>query len=82
MTEESSLLVDCKLTKILDENKNTAGEVVCAEPVIDDAAVRILQLAGNTGQMRELGRRARAQIEAVSEAGLEYNRRQLFGRSP
>jgi hypothetical protein len=78
MTDATSLLIDCTPTTILDENMNTTDPVACAEPDVSDAASKILALAADRQCIRELGRRAGARIDAVSEFALDHNRLHLF----
>jgi hypothetical protein len=78
MRDDCSLLVDFMSTTIQDENRNSSAALTCAEPHYADAVRRVLE-AVMENRLTELGRRAHNAIEAVSEAAVAHNRRQIFG---
>ena len=77
MTPASSILVDCAPTTIADENRNTDAELPCAEPSVDDAANKILEILEDRERMAEMGRLAQRRISDVSQFAVDYNRRQF-----
>lgn len=77
MTEDSSLLVDFLPTTIHDENGNSRRALDCAEPLVDDAIEKILDILDHPEKLEETGRRARRRIIEISQFAVEHNRRQF-----
>jgi glycosyltransferase involved in cell wall biosynthesis len=77
MTPASSILVDCAPTTMTDENRNTDAELPCAEPSVDDAANKILEILEDRERMAEMGRLAQRRISEVSQFAVDYNRRRF-----
>jgi glycosyltransferase involved in cell wall biosynthesis len=78
MTPASSILVDCAPTAIADENGNTDAELPCAEPSVDDAASKILEILEDRERMAEMGKLAQGRISEVSQFAVDYNRCQFW----